>query len=524
MLVLGVAGALLLGACGSGGDSDDSAATGSANGSVGFINVQEAGDAVDGGTLTFGSYSFPNALDPTKTQATGSTGGTEMAAIYDTLIRSDSVAGEFVPQLAESITSNEDFSSYTVKLRDGVTFSDGTVLDSAAVKWSIDRFVAAQADVAQAWSGVVESIATPDASTVEFTLQRSWDDFPVLLSMGPGMIVGQGSDANGAFAPIGAGPFTLEKFAPNEEITLSPRADYYGGTPHLGKLRFVPTAGATASLESLNSGQLNMAYIMRDEDVIKAAQDAGLSGFLDVQGLGSIGAVNNREGRPGADLRVRQAVAYGIDPEAINARANNGLGIASSAIVPETSRWNNGTEGLQYDPAKATTLLNEAKADGYNGKLTYLAMSEPSAEAAALATQASLNSIGFDVTIDYVSSVTDLVRKLYVEHDFDITRSSYAFMDEAPYLRLYAGFGSDSNNNSVGSKDPQMDELLVAVQTATTDEAKKEAISAVQLRANETVPYSLWGPASVFLAWDNDVHEVKRSADNIMLLDSVWVG
>lgn len=520
LAALGAAATVLVAGCASAdGQSGGSSVT------TGPVNVaQDAGAPVRGGTVTFGSYSFPNALDPTKTQAAGSTGGTEMAAIYDTLLRTDPESGTFEPQLAESLEHNADYTEFTLRLRDGATFSDGSPVDADAVKWSIDRFVAARADVSQVWANSVSAIATPDAKTVTFTLNAPWDRFPVLLAMGPGMVVSKNSDVDGTFTPIGAGPFTLTKFAPNEEIVLTAREDYWNGRPNLDTVRFVPTNGARGQFESLQSGQLDMAYILRDEATIRDAVDAGFSGYLDVQGLGALGMMNTREGRPGADVRVRKAVAYGVDPESINQRANDGLGIASSTLVPDSSRWASGAEGVPFDPDKARQFLEEAKADGYDGKLTYLSPTEKSAEAAALATQASLNSIGFDVRIEYVNSVTDLVRKLYVEHDFDMTRSAFAFMDEAPYLRLYGGLGSESRNNAAGYADPQMDELLVEVKTATTDDAKKDAIARVQARANETSPYAVWGPSKVFTAWDSNIHGVKRSADNIMLLDQAWVG
>ncbi len=524
LAALGAAAALLVAGCASG---DDDAQGSSSNGTttVGFVGAgaQASGDPVDGGELTFGSYSFPSSLDPTKTLAAGSNGGTEMAAIYDTLVRTEPGTGEFQPQLAEGIAHNDDFTHYTLTLRDGVTFSDGAPLDSAAVKWSIDRFVAAGADVAGVWSDIVTSVDTPDPLTVEFSLNKPWAQFPVLLAMGPGMIVGQGSEAAGGFTPIGAGPYTLEQFAPSEKIVLKARDGYFAGTPHLSTVTFVPTSGSQQQLESLQSGQLQMTYINRDSQVIKSAVDAGLPGYLDIMGLGSLGYINQHEGRPGADVRVRKAIAYGIDPQVMNQRTDNGLGIADSAIIPDSSRWYDGAKGVPFDTAQAKKFLDEAKADGYDGTLHYLAGSDPTAKDAALAVQAQLNAIGFTVQIDYANSVSDLVRKMYVDHDFDMARSALQLMDDAPYLRLYAGMGSDSKNNAAGYADAQMDELLTGVQTATDEAAKKAAIDKVQERANETIPYAIWGPARVLTVWGEGVHGVKRSADNILLLDSVWV-
>lgn len=478
---------------------------------------------MEGGVLSFGSYSFPSALDPTKTQATASTGGTEMAAIYDTLVRSDSSVGSFVPQLAKTLTNNADFTVYTVTLPDGLTFSDGSTLDSKAVKWSIDRFVAGKGDVSQTWLNIVERVDTPNATTVEFTLKRPWKQFPALLSLGPGMIVAQSSETSGTFTPIGAGPFTLAKFSPHEELVLTARKDYQGGKPPLDTVRFVPTSGAASQYESLESGQFDMTYILRDEGVIKQVLAEGYSGYLSPTGQNGIGTINNRVGRPGADVRVRQAIALGVDPEAINTRANNGLGTASSELVPESSRWFNNADGIPFDPEKAKALLDQAKAEGYDGKLRYLTTSEPGQQATALTVQASLNSIGFDVIIDYATDVTDLVRRVYRDHDFDMTRGGAPVGDEAPYINLYNSMASDAKNNASGFADPEMDTRITAVQTALSEDAIRDAISNVQEYANQTVPYVIWGPASVLTAWDKRIHGVKRNITDIMFFDDAWI-
>lgn len=528
LAAVGTAAALMAAGCASDETGGTAASGGSDSGTTataGPVNVQKAsGEAVDGGNLTFGSYSFPDSLDPIETQVAGSTGGTAMAAIYDTLVRTDPDTGDFEPELAESIDHNGDYTRFTLTLPDDATFSDGSPVDAEAVKWSIDRFVDAGTDVAQVWANIVTDTDASDPHTVAFTLNKPWDRFPVLLAMGPGMIVAQSSEDGGDFTAIGAGPFTVDAFTPETKLTVDARDDYIGGRPHLDTLTFVPTSGAQQQLESLRSGQLSMTYINRDEKVVDDAVTGGLPGYLDIVGLGSIGYINQFDGHPGADVRVRKAIAYGIDPEVINQRVSGGLGDAQSAIIPEGSRWYSGAQGVSFDPDKAEGFLNEAKADGYNGELTYLATSEKSSKAGALAVQAQLEAIGFDVEIDYAGSVTDLVRRMYVDHDYDMARGALQIMDDAPYLRMYAGLGSDSKNNATGYADEKMDDLLTKVQTATDADAKKQAIDSVQKRANETIPYSVWGPAKVLTVWNDDVHGTQRSADNIFLLDEAWVG
>ena len=261
-------------------------------------------------------------------------------------------------------------------------------------------------------------------------------------------------------------------------------------------MRFVPTSGAQSQYESLKSGQIDMTYILATRPVIRTSSRRRILGLPQSDRQNGIGTINNREGKPGADVRVRQAIAYGVDPAAVNTRRTTDwhrqfrTGPADVTLVRQHSR-----HSVRSGEGKGAA--DQAKSDGYDGKLRYLTTSEPSQQATALTVQASLNAIGFDVTIDYATDVTDLVRRVYKDHDFDMTRGGAPVGEEAPYLNLYNSMASDSKNNPSGFADPEMDAMITAVQTASTDDAVREAISKVQEYANVTVPYVIWGPASV---------------------------
>ncbi|CAM3120840.1 ABC transporter substrate-binding protein [Prescottella defluvii] len=518
-------GALVLTACASADGVESGGASNDGRYSIGYVGDRTGGGSpVDGGVMTYGAYGFPATLDPTRSPVAGSTGGTELAAIYDTLMRYDFEKGEYIPQLAEALSTSDGGSTWTIMLRDGATFSDGSPVDSAAVKWSLDRYVAAKRDIAQVWVNSVAEIRTPDAETVVFKLERQWTDFPVMLSMGPGMIVAPSSEAGQTFTPIGAGPFTVTKFAPNEVLELAPRADYVGGKPRLAGLRFVPTPNPQGMVESMQSGQLDGGYFYRNAEAIDSALDAGYEGYLDIVGLGAIGVINQREGRPGADLRVRRAIALGVDAEAMNQRVSGGNDPVGSSLYPKGSQWyNEDVPGVAFDPDKARELLNQAKADGYDGKLTYVAINEEASRQGALAVQAALNSIGFNVEVVYANSVTDLTRRVYADRDFDIARAAASLIDTAPLVRMYASLGSDSNNNAAGYNSPEMDGLLVNLQAAGNDDEKQAVIDDMQKVANETVPYAVWAPSIVFAAWTPKLHGANVSIDNIVLFDDAWM-
>ena len=168
------------------------AAAGGAPRVTGPVGTQPKGSKpVTGGTLHADvSIGEPGGLDPIKGTPDGDLGLSEYAAIFDVLLRYDPVTGKYSPQLAKSISANADHTVYTVTLRDGVKFTDGTPLNSAAVKFSVERYKGPGS--VQYYFAVmpeITSIDTPDDLTVVFNLVASDAQFPWLLSQGLGLIV-----------------------------------------------------------------------------------------------------------------------------------------------------------------------------------------------------------------------------------------------------------------------------------------------------------------------------------------------
>ena len=489
---------------------------------IGMVNGQlDPGTPVNGGTLTFSGYSAVTTLDPSKTQVAGAVGGSELGAIYDVLMRYDPVEQSFVPQLAQSLESGSDSKTWTLRLRDGVTFSDGTPFDSKAVAGSINRYVANKGPQSALWATQVVSIDTPDPHTVVFNLKAAWTGIESMLATGPGMIVAPTADQSGTFTPIGAGAFTLEKFSPNDEIVLAARRDYYGGAPHIDKLRLISIIGAQPTADTLKSGDVDVAY-MRTLAPVLDLIDSGYPGFVDIPSLGYLANVNMAVGRPGSDLRVRQAIAYAIDPEILNVRVNDGKGLPGQVIFQDTSRWHNDVAPIGVDPAKAKELLDQAKADGYDGKITYLAYQEPTSQATALAVQAMLNAVGFDARIETLNSVSDQMKRVYAAHDYDMTSGALSVADADPFERLSLNLKTGAPNNTNGYSDAEMDKLLDELGVATSDEDKKAVLARIQMRANATVPWQVWGTVPNLAVWNRNVHGLDLSIDNIVLFNHAW--
>jgi peptide/nickel transport system substrate-binding protein len=518
-----VATAALVAGCGSNGGSDDEPGAKERDYQEGVLGDDSGGDPVSGGTLSFGAFSEPASLDPAVTIAAGSTGGVEMAALYDTLMRYDTGEQDFVPQLAESLEHNDDYSEWTLTLRDGVTFSDGTPLDSAAVKWSQERYVAAPGPEAALWASNVRAIETPDASTVVYRLNGPWVLFPSIISTGPGMIVAKSSDAGGEFKPVGAGPFTFGNWAPQEELVLEANEGYWDGRPHLDEVRSVFLSDQQTAVDSLESGSLSMA-LMRDPDKVDDLLDAEMGGYMNMVAASNVAVINASEGRPGSDVRVRQAMAMAINPDLIRERAVDGHGLADSTVFLDYSRWHGETDGLAFDPDEATKLLEEAKADGYDGKITYTDQSDPVSRAIALVVKASLETVGFEVELNLQRTVADTITSVAVNRDYDVAGWGLSFREGDPFSKMFSTIDSESPSTYGMATSPEMDTLLDEFKAAAEESDQVAIMDQIQQQLNEQVPYLNWGPVAEYNAWTDDVHGVVGAMNSIVLLHEAWIG
>ncbi len=520
--VAAVASGLLLVSCSSNGDGGSGPQTDP--GAVGIIGDQDdGGDPVDGGTLSFAGYSPVASLDPSKTQPAGSTGGTEMAAVYDLLVRYDAESETYEPQLAKELTANDDYTTWTLKLRDGVTFSDGTPLDAEAVIASTERFNTMRGGGSQSFTAGVKSVEATDESTVVYTMNQPWSEFPSLLAFGHAMIVAPSADqAGGDFTPIGAGAFTLESMTPGGEVVLKANPDYWNGKPNLDTLKFVDIKDAQPKIDALNSGGIQMAFLLNAAAVDQAS--AIFPGYYETNSLSNpVVQINQREGRPGADVRVRKAMQMTLDPEVVNVRATDGKGLPGNDIFQSWSKWDNDVAPVELDTEEATKLVEEAKADGFDGNMTYFTAQTQAGQATALSIQAMLAPVGINVNVEYGASVTDIVKRTYVDNDFDIAAGAYSVADAAPFMRLFSALHSTSSNNIIGVDDPKMDQILSDIQTAKDDEAKSTALAALQTEINESAPFLPLAAGVNFVPWTENVHGTVASLDGIVLLDQTWI-
>ncbi|MFC0861763.1 ABC transporter substrate-binding protein [Sphaerimonospora cavernae] len=490
---------------------------------TGLVNADDAGTPVKGGTLTVAEYAEARSLNPVETYANGATGGSAMAAVYDELMRYDYKTDSFEPWLAESLTSDDNV-TWTLKLRDGVKFTDGTPLNAKAVVGSIGFYQKNYAYNALLLLGNIAEMKATDDLTVVFEARAPWAKFPNMLAQGPGMIMAPAAYKDPKnFKPIGAGPFMLDHYSPGEELVLKANPGYWNGAPNLDALRFVWVGGAddTAKLDSLKNGDVD-AVFMRDATAVEEARRAGYPGMMFVTGMGGNLWINVRKGRPGADVRVRQAIDYAFDPKAYMDRLDEGAGLPAKALLPETSPWHTGVEPNKADPEKAKSLLQAAMADGFDGEISYSHSTDASSQAAAVAIKAVLEAVGFKVTLVPLRTVADQVQKLYVDHDYDLAVAGTTIPDEDPYSRLSGVLGSESPSNTSGYSNPEMDKLLGELQAAPGPKDGKAVLAKIEELWKKEVPGIGIEIGGTFQAWQKNVHGLIPTSETMFLYSKAW--
>jgi peptide/nickel transport system substrate-binding protein len=189
---------LVASACGDdgGGTGDEAASTSTVAGAT-TTTLQPVSD----GTLTFGAFTEPRGLDPTAGGSSGAGGSEPLMALYDTVVRFNPETRKYDMRTAESLTPSADFSEWTLKLKAGIKFSDGTDYNADAVKLSVERHQDAKNNsTARSYASFVKSMTGVDPLTLKFTLTDPWAGFPFLLSAAPGMVASPAAIASSARA------------------------------------------------------------------------------------------------------------------------------------------------------------------------------------------------------------------------------------------------------------------------------------------------------------------------------------
>jgi peptide/nickel transport system substrate-binding protein len=512
---VGLVGVLIgTAACGGGDDDSNSSAQ---SGTDDDISAQ--GDPVDGGSITVGLEAETNSWLPG--EATFGPGTTVAYAIYDPLMKR-TADGEIKPYLAESMEGNEDFTVWTLTLRPDVQFHDGTDLDAQALKTIWDEYLTAPTAVTADALSEVTSLDVVDDLTVRYNLAASNAAFPDILTGSPGWPFsptaaekfGEDAGAN----PVGTGPFTFVSWQRDSRLVVEKNENYWQeGLPHLDGITFRPIPDEDTRLASLQSGDLDAMQSLTQSTIVRARELDGFDNYMYL-GNSSGGSLINTTRPPFDDVRVRQALAYALDQDAL-IEILGGTGISPAAtqyFSPDSPFYSEDAAEAwpAHDPEKAQELYDEyiddpsrsdGKPVGTPISFTYVCPPDPTLNELSQLYQSFWNGLGMEVELSAVEQATMIQSALAKDYDL----ACWRFSDEGdPYVILRDSF-TEGPANFTGYTSPELDEQLETLRTTTDVAARKAAVEQVSAELAENVPNTFTG----YTLTDVGVREAVKNVD-----------
>ncbi|GGL12601.1 ABC transporter substrate-binding protein [Nocardia jinanensis] len=511
MGAVSVASALLLSGCGGGASTP---------------GVAAGGPPQQGGEVVFTTSMEPRTLDPGVLGNVLATQSVVGNALYGQLFTSDEAALAIEPKMAESLESLDGV-SWTLTLRAGLQFSDGTPLEADDVKFAWDRMkdpALGAIDTGFAATVARTEVVSPTELAFELVSPNmqfgqsiaasalNWVGKPEAIRSGPAEF-----DRN----PIGAGPFVLEKWTRNGDMVLVRNEKYYDAPkPYLDKLTVRALIDTAQRMSTLLSGGSQLTVNDSSAESARAI-DTGLVVHGSKTSGGNVLVLNNAAA-PFDDIRARRAVAAGIDYAALGMVLNGEYGEPVNTLFTADSPFYDESKKLPaYDPAEAQRLLNELAADGKPLKFTIMSYSSTVSKRGAEAMQSQLSALdNIEVGVDVQDTAAVTARS--VKGDFQASISGLMFSDPEPSLyRRY--HSSSATGNIVEVVDPELDAALEAGRAATEVPARKAAYGKVQDRLISLVPQIFYTRNTANVLAAPAIGGVHIYGQGGIALDDLWL-
>ena len=410
--------------------------------------------------LRIGLAEDPDVLDPTLARTY--VGRIVFASLCDKLFDIDDKLN-IVPQLAVSSETSEDGKSVVLKLRSGVKFHDGALMDAAAVKASLDRHMTMPGSFRKPELAAVDKVEVVDALSVRLVLKSPFSPLLAQLADRAGMImspkaIAQEGDKFG-LKPICAGPFKFVERLQQDRIVLEKFADYWNAANvHIDRIVFRPIVESTVRLANLKSGSLDLIEraLATDLNEIRADPKLKLATQIEIGYLGlTLNLANGEAGKNGPfgkDARVRQALEASIDRKALSDVVFNGEVLPGNQwMSPKSAYYQEKFAVPGRDLVKAKKLIAEA---GVATPITvdFMVTNNPEMRQVAEVLQAMAAEAGFDLKIrvtEFATSLTEAEQGRF--QAFLIGWSGRIDPDGNSYIFLKCG--APQNNGHYCDKD-----------------------------------------------------------------------
>lgn len=386
--------------------------------------------------------------------------------------------GSYEPWLAEKFETDADNLTFTITLRDGVKFSDGSDCNAEVVAWNIQQYVdnGKGSEVCNP-----KSIEVVDDKTVKITFDEwsnIWDS-----AIGSVFIASKKAyDDNGEewckTHAVGTGPFILDEYVTDNKVTYHKNPDYrIAGEPHIDKLEIDMMSDVNTMMSAMLNKEVGVALKFESDSIIKQLQNAGFTAIgrktANVADIKHIIWNSKSDKHPMGDLKVRQAIMHAIPWDDVAGALSGGIGEATPLFAaPDSWAYKEGTEFYEYNIDLAKSMLAEAGyPDGFDTKIYCKSQDNDT----ATAFQAILSSV--NVNAEVVTMDASALAEMQKDDDIDgfIANRGASKMDfTANYIRLYSTEGI--KNHGIMLDPPEFEDPLFAARAAKTQDEKKEKL------------------------------------------------
>ncbi len=469
-----------------------------------------------------------DSLDPYNTNSTSNQAAGK--AYYEGLFEFDKDL-KIQKKLATDYTVSADGLVYMFKLRQGVKFQDGTDFNAEAVKVNLDRVTNPENRLTRFTQfKSVEKTEVVDPYTVRITLKEPFSPFLNALAHPSAMMISptalkKWGNKDIAFHPVGTGPFEFVEWKPAEYLKVKKFDGYWNkGYPKVDTLTFriVPDNNTRAAI--VQTGEAQFAFPVPYEQA-KSLADANKINIVDAKSIMTRYMSMNVTQKPYDNVKVREAINYAINKEALAKVAFAGYASVADGVVPQGVSDAYKIGAWPYDPKKARELLKEAGyANGFESTL-WSAYNDGTSVKVVQFLQQQLAQVGIKVSVEVLESGQRVARVSQVQKP-----------EDAKVRLLYAGWSSSTGeadwglrplfasvafppalNNTAYYKNDKVDTGINDALKITDPAAKTAAYKDIQQQIWKDAPWA-------FLVTQNNVSAQAKNLSGVYVLPdtSLW--
>jgi peptide/nickel transport system substrate-binding protein len=486
--VLGAAAVAGLALAGCGGASS----TPSGGNATGTVAVPPPSQRKKGGTFRVGDSQM-SATTTLDIQASSSS-FVVARALTNTLVERDHAFRQDLALAEEFSAEGDDFSTWTIRVQDGVEFHDGKTLDADDVIFTIKRNINPKAPgFTSGFMSDIKSMKKLDARTVRITLNHPDSQFAQGFCQIPSGILPVGFDPR---KPVGTGPFKLVSFSPGQRFVAERNPNYWGkgGGPYLDRLELIGFADQNARLNALLTGQVDGADRLLFSQVKSVQGRSNISVVVSDTGSFEMVELKTGKGQPFHDPKARMAFKLMVDRQQLVDVVYSGYG----ALGNDTGTWAKFDAAYPADIAQRTQDLEQAKAlarqAGLSGATIPMRLGEvvPGVLAAGDVLVEQAKAIGLTIKQQKLADLGQFygsnayyTSPMQIDYDFTQTmymNLKYVYLPTGPY-----------NNTSY---DNAQVNALTKQALATTGDKHDQLMAEISKILYEDGPYCVWGRRS----------------------------